>query len=126
MRTATEDFEHARSAAHDFPRVACFSAQQASEKALEAMLVRVAGDVPRSQLSTHLIAEARALGLDLPAEVIDAAQGLDKYYGPTRYPDALGGLAPGDVYHVDDAELAMRQAQRVIDCARRFLVDPAT
>lgn len=123
MRTSSEDFDHASSTASRFPRLACFSAQQASEKALKAVLVRVAGDVPRSHLSTHLVAEAHHLGLKLPGEVIEAAQGLDKYYGATRYPDAVGGLAPADVYHADDAALALAQAERVLVYARQFFAD---
>ena len=45
------------------------------------------------------------------------ARALDKLYAPTRYPDALGDVAPMDVFGPEDAEQAMQAAKTFVDWA---------
>ncbi len=72
------------------PHLACFHAQQAIEKALKALLTRVVGDVPLTHLSGVLLEALHACGVLIPETVRNEALESDKYYLPTRYPDALG------------------------------------
>ena len=40
---------------------------------------------------------------------------LDRYYIPTRYPNGLPDLTPGQVYFRRDAELCIDSGQRLLD-----------
>jgi HEPN domain-containing protein len=40
-------------------------------------------------------------------DVEKASKSLDKYYIPTRYPDALPGIIPSEAFDKDDAERAI-------------------
>lgn len=42
------------------------------------------------------------------------ALSLDREYLPTRYPDALPGLAPHEAYDKNDAKKALREAEEII------------
>ncbi|MFM7435359.1 MAG: HEPN domain-containing protein [Vulcanococcus sp.] len=77
----------------------CFQAQQAAEKALKALLA----DRDQDLRSHSLTALLRELGGDAPLRWSAQARLLDKLYAPTRYPDALGEMAPMDVFGADDA-----------------------
>ncbi|MCK4386291.1 MAG: HEPN domain-containing protein [candidate division Zixibacteria bacterium] len=45
---------------------------------------------------------------------------LDKYYIPTRYPDALAGpSAPFEVYTPMEAEEALKYASKILDLVRK-------
>ena len=48
----------------------------------------------------------------------EAAQQLDQYYIPTRYPNGLPDGVPSDVFTRAQAEGATAAAQRIIDLAR--------
>ena len=43
------------------------------------------------------------------------ARTLDKLDAPTRYPDALGDVAPMDVFGPEDAQEAMKAAKALVD-----------
>jgi HEPN domain-containing protein len=113
-----QDLEAARELSPRLANVSCFHAQQASEKALKAVLAAVAGDTVRSHLSDKLLAEARDLGVDIPPGIIDDAQALDKFYIAPRYPDALGGSDVRTAFKPDEAAVAIERAERVIAFAR--------
>lgn len=72
----------------------CFHAQQSVEKLLKATLIRYNRAVPR----THVIADLWNLTdptiQRLLAAYLDDLLDLDRYYIPTRYPDALPGSLP--------------------------------
>ena len=72
---------------------ACFHAQQCAEKTIKGFLEQLGRSPPRTHLMSDLI------GL-LPAGTVntfeDALLALDRFYIPTRYPDAFpGSLAEG-------------------------------
>jgi HEPN domain-containing protein len=118
LGAAEQDLEAARELSTRLANVSCFHAQQASEKALKAILAAVAGDTVRSQLSDKLLAEGRDLGINIPAAITDDAQALDKFYLAPRYPDALGGSDVRTAFKPDEAAVAIERAQRVIAFAR--------
>jgi HEPN domain-containing protein len=104
---AQGDREAAERLAVDLWHVACFHAQQASEKALKALLTRIQGDA----VPTHL------------AHVL--LQALDRYYIPTRYPDALNFADATLVYSTKDARQAIEWADTVLSwCDERIAAQP--
>jgi HEPN domain-containing protein len=91
----------------------CFQAQQAAEKSLKALLADQDQDLRSHSLSALL----RQLGGEASAQWAPQARALDKLYAPTRYPDALGDVAPMDVFGPEDAEQAMQAAKAFVDWA---------
>lgn len=94
----------------------CFHAQQCTEKALKALLEHRGQATPR----THKLADLIAL---LPSGAMANLCGqirlLDRFYIPTRYPDALPGALPDGLPGRDDAQEALDTArqslQRTLD-----------
>jgi HEPN domain-containing protein len=116
MKSATRTLESAKhDADHGDYNWACFKAHQAAEKALKALLW--GAGVPRTgHALTHLLNYIeRELHLDLPRDVKDACLQLDKYYVPTRYPNAWVEGIPEEYYSRSDAEDAIVKAKRIID-----------
>ena len=99
------------------PNAACFHAQQAAEKALKGALVAVADDVPRLHAVTALLDELSECEVEVDDGVREAASILDRYYAPTRYPDALGGVDPERVFLQRDAREALTYVDRIIALA---------
>ncbi len=99
---------------------ACFYAHQSSEKALKA-LAYLRGD--RFALGHSIGILLESLIGDYPelASLKGTAESLEQYYIPTRYPDALPGGAPFEVYGAGAAREAGDIAGRVIGIARRLI-----
>lgn len=93
---------------------ACFQAQQAGEKALNAHL-HARG---RTSVITHSLRRlAREAATDDPtfAELDEAARWLDHHYIPTRYPSGLDtAMAPAAYYEEGDAEKCLRSARSIL------------
>ena len=53
----------------------------------------------------------------IPADIANDIQLLDRFYIPTRYPDALPGALPDDLPTRQDAEQALATAQQVFEVA---------
>ena len=86
---------------------ACFKCQQAAEFALKALL-RGAGKLGIGHSLLKLTKEIEALDVDVN-EIRKCSLILEKFYIPTRYPDAY---AEGSPYEFYDAE----EAQKALDC----------
>lgn len=89
----------------------CFEAQQAAEKAIKALLVRLSGEYPRTHSFTVLL---QVLGRHVPVpESIREVVELSDYAVQVRY--------PGEYYPVteDEYERALMLAERVLDWVRR-------
>jgi HEPN domain-containing protein len=90
----------------------CFHSQQCVEKALKGALVLGGTAPPR----THRLVDIFAL-LNLPV-VTDFAMDirlLDRFYIPTRYPDALPGTLPEGLPNQQDADEALATARQVLE-----------
>jgi len=89
----------------------CFHAQQCVEKAIKGWLEGQGQIPPR----THRMADLLPL---LPPDLMGDLNGplrlLDRFYIPTRYPDALPGMLPAGMP-------GQRDAQESLDLARRAL-----
>lgn len=94
--------------------VACFLAQQSAEKALKAYLFSKGAEEVRGHSVAELCKDAQTFD---PAfsQLDPKASPLDKYYIPTRYPNALPGGIPSKAFDENDAKNAIRLTKEVID-----------
>lgn len=114
-RQAADDLEAGQAlAAVGKNAQAAFLAQQAGEKALKALWIRLDLD-PWGHSLARLIKELPAAEAACLQGHLDAALALDKLYIPTRYPDALAELTPGEAYTAAEAQAAIRHAQALLE-----------
>ena len=92
----------------------CFHAQQAAEKALKGFLAANDRAVPKTHVLGQLAVECTTIESDFQTLKADWLR-LDRYYIPTRYPDALPGSLPEGLPDAKDAELALDAARRIFD-----------
>jgi HEPN domain-containing protein len=89
----------------------CFHAQQCVEKAIKGWLQRQGQVPPR----THRMADLLPLLLpDVMGELSNGLLLLDRFYIPTRYPDALPGTLLEGLPGRRDAEEALSLAQSAL------------
>ncbi len=93
---------------------ACFKAQQAAEMAVKALLHGL-GLPAYGHSVSRLLINLGSKGLQVSNDIINLAKSLDKYYIPTRYPNAWVEGTPYDYYTVEDAESAIRCAKSIIE-----------
>ncbi|HZT05764.1 MAG TPA: HEPN domain-containing protein [Chloroflexota bacterium] len=115
---AKRDLDHARHDLDDaFYEWACFSAQQAADKAVKAVFQRLGAEAWGHSISDLLLA------LDerehVPSDIAIAAAELDKAYVATRYPDAHPSGSPGSRYVETEADRMVEYADRIL----RFCTD---
>jgi HEPN domain-containing protein len=96
------------------PHLACFHAQQAAEKALEAVITLREGDVPLTHVLRELLDACAEAGEAPPEHVRAGALSLEKFYVPTRYPDALGWADAAYAFTRRDADGARDDAAAVV------------
>lgn len=113
LRQARVDLAHGR---HDldggYYDWACFSAQQAGEKAVKAVFQKLGAEAWGHSLCDLLTGlDTR---LNVPPELKAAAQELDKAYIPARYPNAHPSGAPADLYNQVEAERLIEHAERIV------------
>ena len=107
------------------PHIACFLSQQASEKALKALLTRLQGDAVPTHHAYVLLHALTELGERPPDAVAHAANALDRFYLPTRYPDALDFADVSAVFRAEDACQAVAWADTVLRwCDERMAAAP--
>ncbi|MDE0460325.1 MAG: HEPN domain-containing protein [Chromatiales bacterium] len=118
LRQAESDLAFAELGAREgFPAQACFTSQQAAEKALKAIHY-LSGErfVPGHSLVELLETAAQPTGT--LARLLDSARQLDQYYIPTRYPNGIPGGIPAEVFTDSQAEDAVIRARAFIEVAR--------
>jgi HEPN domain-containing protein len=96
----------------------CFHCQQCAEKAVKGLLAHQGQVPPR----THRLGDL--LGLLEPnplTSIASEVQLLDRFYIPTRYPDALPGTLPEGLPSADDAEEALAVVRQALDAVTAFL-----
>ncbi|SRR6266540_5251931 len=115
---ARRDLEHARASQvqgrHEW---ACFAAQQAAEKSVKALHVKLG-----QEASGHVIAR---LLIDLPMEpvedLVEKAKVLDTHYLATRDAGAHPEGAPYEHYGRLQSEEAIRYAGEIVEFVRAYL-----
>ncbi|MBI2939911.1 MAG: HEPN domain-containing protein [Chloroflexi bacterium] len=121
---AQGDLIHAR---HDleagFYDWACFSAQQAAEKAVKAVLHRAGVEAWGHSVAdlVDVVGRSQPVLADLPADLMDAALELDKAYIPARYPDAHPSGSPRRRYTRTEAERMVGHAERIVRFSESLL-----
>lgn len=100
---------------------ACFYTQQSGEKALKALWYLMDID-PWGHSVQRLIIEfpQRSEIADLEMWIEQGAL-LDKFYIPTRYPNGLPDLTPGQVYRQEDAKRGLEAARLLIAGCRQWM-----
>lgn len=121
LRQAENDLDFARLATREeFFAQACFIAHQVAEKALKALAYDRGDRYVLGHSLTELVSD---LATAHPAvlEVLEPMGVLDQYHLPTRYPDALPGSTPFEVFSeaqardaVDSAETTFKLAESII------------
>lgn len=114
LELASEDIEMAEYAlSRGILRQVCFHAQQAAEKALKAIIDFRIGTHPKS----HVLEQLLLFDPNLHNELRDwqaRCRDLDRFYIPTRYPDALPGLLSEGEPTRGQAELALQSARELL------------
>jgi HEPN domain-containing protein len=120
LSQARSDLAHARNDLTDgFFDWACFSAQQAAEKAVKALLM-ARGAEPWGHASADLLRSARTI-VAVPDDLIDAALELDKAYISARYPDAHPSGSPHDRYTRGEAQRMVDNATSIVGFSQSHL-----
>ena len=90
----------------------CFHSQQCVEKALKGALVHQGRRPPRIHSITDLLS---LFPPDWLADLRGDLVGLDDFYIPTRYPDALPGILPDGLPGRAEAQEALALARAVLE-----------
>ena len=117
LRQAQHDLEHARHSLEggDY-EWACFAAQQAAEKAVKALHLRL-GQEAWGHVIAKLLQELPG-AVPVSATLIEKARVLDNFYIPARYPNSHPQGAPFEHYGPLQSEAALAYAREIIDFAR--------
>jgi HEPN domain-containing protein len=117
---ARGDLAHAQlDVKHGFFDWACFSAQQAAEKAVKAVHSYLGGEA-WGHAVTDLV-EALPDAVVVPQSISDAARELDKVYISARYPDALPSGAPRSRFTRSEAERMVGHGQSIVEFCESHL-----
>ena len=121
LRFAAEDLQVAEWAlSAGIYNQTCFHAQQCVQKTLKAWLLHNGLPTPRvHQMSVLLGLAPRPLPFS--NEVEEGIISLDRFYIPTRYPDALPGSLPEGMPGSGDATEALTLAQQVLAALRTVI-----
>ena len=110
---AKGDLEHARNDMRGgFYNWACFSAQQAAEKAIKAVFQRMGAEAWGHSVADLLkeLARKQVVSEDL----VDASLELDKSYIPTRYPNAHPSGSPRSRYTKEESRRLIGYAEKIV------------
>ncbi len=120
MDQAEGDLEHAKSdLERGFFDWACFSSQQAAEKAVKAVFQKMGAEAWGQALADLLQELSRRH--PVPEELINGALELDKAYIPARYPNAHPSGSPRTRYTANEARRLIEYAERIIKFCQGLL-----
>ena len=110
---AQGDLDHARNDVQGgFYNWACFSAQQAAEKAVKAAFQRMGAEAWGHSVADLLKELAKKHAI--PEGLSDEALELDKAYIPTRYPNAHPSGSARSRYTKKEAMMLIGYAERIV------------
>ncbi|MBE7438861.1 MAG: HEPN domain-containing protein [Spirochaetales bacterium] len=100
---------------HQYFEWACFTAQQAAEKAVKSIYYLWNGEARGHGVAALLQGLGKAPGrsVSIDPEVLDAARELDQFYIPTRYPNGLPEGLPHRAFSIVQAERAIQHGRFV-------------
>ena len=121
LRQAENDLAFAHVALREgFYSQACFLSQQVAEKGMKALLYYRGARTAIGHSLAALLVELEDIHPEL-SEHEESLTVLDQYYIPTRYPDALPGSAPFEVYGSSQASGAVETAALVVETAKQAI-----
>ena len=121
MAQAERDLERARlDIQHEFWEWACFTSQQAAEKAAKALLMN-RGIITWGHAITPML--GRLESVPIPEELVANAQLLDSYYIPTRYPNGFPEGKPADYFNRKKALEAANAAAEILRFCQNNIVE---
>jgi HEPN domain-containing protein len=125
LQTAKEDLDAAKVLKEPGKHAqACFFAQQSGEKALKAMWY-VADQDPWGHSIQRLVSEfPDPEAFEKLDDWLVRAAELDRYYIPTRYPNGLPDLTPGQSYFPQDSERAIEITMLFVNLCEEFFYSP--
>ena len=91
----------------------CFLSQQAIEKGLKAYLLNCGKRLKKTHKIIDLLAECVEIEPVFKSFENEALE-IDRYYIPTRYPDAVVGALPEGLPGKEQAGTALESASRII------------
>ena len=121
LDAAVDDLSHARHAEEGgFHAHACFSSQQAAEKAVKAVHYARGARAVMGHSVRNLIErlDPRIPELD---ELLDDARELDLNYIPARYPNGLEAWTPSAGFGARQAARAIAGASAIVTVVRRHV-----
>lgn len=120
LAQAERDFEKAQlDLEHAYYDWACFTAQQAAEKVVKALLQKRGSSV-RGHALLRLF-EALGEHLEVPEAMMHHARVLDRYYIEARYPNGFPAGAPMEYFDRQLAEGAVDAADEILRFCRGHL-----
>ena len=121
LRQALRDLEHAKKSMRlgDY-EWACFSAQQAGEKALKAVFHAMGSEAWGHDL-VRLVLGLKEKGLEVPRKLYEYAALLDKHYILARYPNGFTEGYPGEHYTRLDAELCIKAGEEIVEWCKNII-----
>jgi HEPN domain-containing protein len=123
LEQARGDLAHARNDLNTgFYDWACFSAQQAAEKATKAVFQRLGAEA-WGQSVADLLEDLRQRR-PVPDPLIDSGLDLDRAYIAARYPDAHPSGAPRNRYFRLEAERLVGHAEHILQFCEGLLSAP--
>lgn len=122
MEQAARDLAHAKSdVTTGYYEWACFSAQQAAEKAGKAVLQKLGAEAWGHSVADLLSELERSKAV--PAGLLDFARELDKAYIPARHPNAHPSGSPGRLYTRAEADRMVAHAEAIVGFCSGLLPD---
>ncbi len=110
---AERDLEKAKlDMQYEFYEWACFTSQQAAEKAVKALGMHMNAGIWGHSVTAAL--RSLAENITIPDEIINLGQELDAYYIPTRYPNGFDMGKPSDYFNARMSSGALDAADRII------------
>lgn len=100
---------------------ACFHAQQVGEKAVKALWRLIDANARGNSVRKLIMDFPRKDTIENLEILSDKAALLDKFYIPTRYPNGLPDLTPGQIYLKEDAERGIEAARMFVSLAEGWL-----
>jgi len=119
MDQAEWDLEHAKQDLNTgFYDWACFSAQQAAEKAVKAVLQKQGVEAWGHSVYELLLDLKEKFNIE---SLLNMALELDKAYIPTRYPNAHPSLSPRRRYTKEEAKRLVSYAEEIVRFCKSIL-----
>ena len=121
LRQTENDLEFARLATREgFFAQPCFMAHQVLEKSLKALTYNRGDRYVLGHSLTELVSDLAGVHPAL-RDYVEPMGVLDQYYVPTRYPDALPGGTPFEVFGETQAKDAAEVAGRILEVAKSII-----